>query len=46
VIWAVRREMSSADPEDKRQRNFLLMLLAIFGLAPGLRDMLRLVVGV
>lgn len=46
VIWAIRRELKTDKPDDARERAFLLMLLAIFGLAPGLRDALRLIVGV
>jgi uncharacterized membrane protein len=41
VVWLLRRE--KAGPEEK---NYALILIAIFGLGPGLRDALRLVAGV
>lgn len=40
----LRREMKR--PEERKQRNYLLLLLMIFGLAPGVRDLLRIAAGV
>jgi len=39
AIWLLRREK-------EEERNFVLILIAVFGLAPGLRDALRIAAGV
>jgi len=45
VIHVARREFSKSD-SDSQARTFLLLLIAIFGLGPGLRDLSRIVLGV
>jgi len=45
VIHVARREFSKSDA-DSQARTFLLLLIAIFGLGPGLRDLARIVLGV
>ena len=41
VVYVVENELS-----EERQKNFVYLLITIFGLAPGLRDILRIVAGV
>lgn len=44
AVEMVSREL--AQPEDSEKKNYLLLLLTIFGLAPGLRDALRILASV
>ncbi|MGB9671968.1 MAG: DUF63 family protein [Candidatus Norongarragalinales archaeon] len=44
VVLVVRSELRK--PSETRVRNYLLLLVTIFGLAPGARDLLRLSAGV
>ncbi|MFA6048471.1 MAG: DUF63 family protein [Candidatus Micrarchaeia archaeon] len=43
VVMVARREFSKAE---EQERNFVLLLVMVMGLAPGLRDMLRIAAGV
>lgn len=45
VIHVARREFSKSE-SDSQARTFLLLLIAIFGLGPGTRDLTRIVLGV
>jgi len=45
VIHVARREFTKSD-SDSQARTFLLLLIAIFGAGPGLRDLSRIVLGV
>ncbi len=45
VVWVAKKEFSK-DAKDREQRAFVLLLIAIMGLAPGLRDILRIMAGV
>ncbi len=45
VVMVARREFGARD-SDEQQRNFVLLLIMIMGLAPGLRDLLRIAAGV
>lgn len=45
VIFVARREFSKSG-SDSQARTFLLLLIAIFGLGPGMRDLSRIVLGV
>lgn len=44
VLYVLDKEL--AKKEDKEKRNFVKLLILILGLAPGLRNLLRLVMGV
>ncbi len=45
VIHVARREFSKSE-QDTQARTFLLLLIAIFGLGPGMRDLVRITLGV
>ncbi len=45
VVWIARREFSEGK-NDQEMKTYLLLLITIFGLAPGTRDLLRIVLGV
>ncbi len=40
IVWVLERE------KDSNEKNYIALLIIIFGLAPGVRDLLRLVCGV
>ncbi len=44
AVELIGRELAS--PQESEKKNYLLLLLTIFGLAPGLRDALRILAGV
>ena len=41
AVWVIRKEKDI----DERTRSLLLLVIAIIGFAPGLRDLLRLLCG-
>ncbi len=45
VVWVAKKEFSNG-AKDREQRAFVLLLIAVMGLAPGLRDILRIMAGV
>ena len=45
VIWIARREFTKSK-KDQEAKTYLLLLITTFGLAPGTRDLLRIVMGV
>jgi uncharacterized membrane protein len=45
VVYVTRREFSQK-PEEQQARVFLLLLITIFGLGPGMRDLCRIILGV
>ena len=44
VVYVARRELSK--PSDQEDKTFFMLLITIFGLAPGVRDVTRILFGV
>jgi len=46
VIFLLRRELNEKKPDEAEEKNYILLIITIFGLAPGIRDALRIIAGV
>ena len=46
VIFLLRRELNEKKPGEAEEKNYILLIITIFGLAPGVRDALRIIAGV
>lgn len=44
VVYLIRRELKKE--EEREEKTYILLLITIFGLAPGMRDAVRILVGV
>lgn len=46
VVFLLRRELNEKKSAEAEEKNYILLIITIFGLAPGVRDALRIIAGV